>query len=278
MATKRANKIIVSGGYKNSGKTYQTYKIINDYVNPKGGYTARKVLIFDANQEYTTGSVLSAGFNFSIKTIQLKHVPLFIKHPKIEVCRVVPIKDSGVLMSIKEKKETAWKMLETFRGGLLVLDDINTYALDVTHEEEFVGSVVNSGHRDVDIILNFQNLNMCNPVLIRNFDEARLHHQTENVKEAKFEDRWEAYMIAQKIVDLKVDSGQPKYCLYIDNHSKKIRGNFSKKDFALACYDYMSRYNPRLIKQEQTRLKTKDQATAAAEAIKGLFKYYGNPN
>ena len=61
---KRTNTILCSGGFKGSGKTYQTLHIIDKYVFPKNGQQPRKVIIFDTNGEYNNDSIIKAGLNF----------------------------------------------------------------------------------------------------------------------------------------------------------------------------------------------------------------------
>lgn len=280
----RENRILASGGFKGGGKTYQTYKILQSYVLPTDGSIPRKALIFDTNMEYTNGSVIKSGFSFPIKTIKAEDLQLFNRHPKVECVRILPINKDGTLMSIPQKKETAWNIIQTFRGGILVLDDINSYVLNVTHEDEFVGAIMNNAHRNADIILNFQSINMINPVLIRNMNFVRLHYQSDQPQSGKFLEKWELYMIAWLIVKHEFNKGGmgEKFCVNIDNLRFKIMGEFSKLDFVRACYHYLNEFMPSAIKRQQTKMKLigadKDNSAAIAEAVKRLFMYYGNDN
>lgn len=284
MSDPRENRILASGGFKGGGKTYQTYKIIQSYVMPTDGSVSRKVLIFDTNMEYTNGSVKTSGFSFPIKTIKLEDLATFNKHPRVECCRILPINKDGTLMSIPQKKETAWGIIQSFRGGLLVLDDINSYVLNVTHEDEFVGAIMNNAHRNADIILNFQSVNMINPVLIRNMNVVRLHMQSDQPQQGKFQEKWELYIIAWLLVQHEFNKGGlgEKFCVHVDNLRFKIIGQFSKVDFVRACYKYLNKFNPSAIKRQQAAIKLiggkQDNTKAVAEAIKGLFLYYGNPD
>lgn len=274
----RTNKILASGGFKGGGKTYQTYKLIQKYVAPQDGSAPRKVIIFDTNYEYNPSSIAEAGFTFKIKTIRLTDLPKFILQQKVEAARILPVLPDGKLMT-KEKKETAWKIIQEFRGGLVILDDINNYVLNVTHEEDFVNAIVNNAHRNADVIINFQSINMINPILIRNLNETRLHYETELPKAAKFENRWEVYCIAKYIVDAKFMAGNEKFCLTVDNLRFKIKGNFTQAEFALACKRYIEMLNPRLQRQEMSRTSGSPQEKdrkSMVEAVKKLFIYWGN--
>lgn len=274
----RTNKILASGGFKGGGKTYQTYKLISKYVAPTDGSLSRKVIIFDTNYEYNYSSIKESGFNFNIKTIKLTDLPNFILQTKVEAARILPLLPNGQLMT-KEKKDTAWKIIRDFRGGLVILDDINNYVLNVTHEEEFVNAIINNAHRNADVIINFQSINMINPILIRNLNEVRMHYEIESPNQTKFQERWEMYSIAKYIINAKYLAGQEKYCLIVDNLKFKIKGNFTKAEFAIACKKYIEMKNPKLIRQELTRVSGSNEdknIKATVEAAKKLFIYWGN--
>ena len=66
-------------GRKGVGKSYQTLKMIEQYVvgNPSKGIPARRVLIFDVNDEFE-----------HIKALKLSDVIRFSAHPKIEARRI----------------------------------------------------------------------------------------------------------------------------------------------------------------------------------------------
>lgn len=275
MVKARSNLIGIGSGFKGSGKTWKFLKWLGEYSFPTDGSAGRKALIFDTNQEYTAANIAKAGFTYKIKTILAEQVPLFIKHPKIEICRVLPVKRDGTLMGAKEKKEMAWHLISIFRGGLMGLEDINNYVVDVTHEEEFINNIMNNAHRNQDMMINLQSINMINPIMVRNLDFVRMHYQTDGI-DLKFKDRVEVYSIAKNIVEAKYMGGDKFFNVLIDNHAYKITGEFTQADFAMACYKYVTKQNPKLIRQEESKLRTKDHVKASAEAIKQLMRYYGN--
>lgn len=55
---KREPLLVIATGTKGVGKTYTTCKVIEKYIqdNHVTGKKARKVLIFDTNEEYSAGS------------------------------------------------------------------------------------------------------------------------------------------------------------------------------------------------------------------------------
>jgi hypothetical protein len=273
--TDRPNKIIVSSGFKGAGKSYQSCKLIQSYLLPPTGYAPRKVIIFDTNMEYVTENIRKHGFNWNIKTIHKKHTGLFIKHPEVCAVRLVPIHDNGRLMNMDEKKLTAWSLVQNFHGGLIVLDDLNTYVLDITHEKDLVGAICNNAHRNADILINFQSINMINPILMRNTNELRMHYQNDGIDE-KFKEHWEILMIGKNIVDAKYRAGDTKNYVYILCLDFKIKGAFSKNDFIAAAYRYITEQNTKKLSQALNKYGKSNRTKAIQYALQPLMNYYGN--
>lgn len=271
---KRPNKLGVSSGFKGTGKTTDVVEWLESYAYRTDGTKGRKGLLFDTNMEYTTENLKKAGKTYHIKTILAEQVPLFIRHPKIEICRVLPVKRDGTIMKSAEKKQMAWHLLSTFKNGVMVLEDPNNYVLNFTNEEEFVGQIMNNAHRNQDIMINLQSLNMINPIILRNLDFVRMRYQSDDIS-SKFESKTELFSIAKFILDVKYAAGNQFFSVLVLNHQSKIKGVFNKSDFALGCNKYLDQ-NPRLIKHAKTRIKTDSDIKARAEAIRQLFKYYGN--
>jgi len=274
----RTNKILASGGFKKTGKTYQTYKLISKYLSPNDGSSPRKCLVFDTNFEYNASSIVEAGFNFHIKTIKLSDLPKFILQQKVEAARILPLLPNGEIMT-SQKKDTAWKIVQDSRGMLVVLEDPNTYVLQTTFEEALVFAIVNNGHRNLDICMNFQSINMISPVILRNLNECRLHYESTLPSKEKFAEKWELFMIGKFIVDAKFHSGNETFCVHVDNLRFKIKGNFTQQEYALACKKYIESFATRLVRQEMNKVSGTPQekyAKAMAQACRGLFIYWGN--
>ena len=277
----RTNKILASSGFKGGGKTYQTLKLISKYINPQDGAAPRKVIIFDTNMEYNQSAILDSNLNFKIKTIKISDLLKFNVQQKVEAVRILPVKEDGNMMSVKEKKDVAWSIVQGFRGGLVILEDINNYTLNVTHEEEFVSGIINNAHRNADIAINVQSCNMLNPVLIRNLNEHRFHYESSLPGKDKFQEKWELYMIAKLLIDARFFKGglNEKFCVWVDNLRFKIKGNFTQAEYALACKKYVEIYAPRLFRQELGRMTGSPQEKtmkAITQAVKSLFIYWGN--
>jgi hypothetical protein len=65
----REPQLIIATGTKGVGKTFKTCQLIQEYLTPdiKIGKKPRKVLIFDANGEYSNEELIKNNFRFRTK-------------------------------------------------------------------------------------------------------------------------------------------------------------------------------------------------------------------
>jgi hypothetical protein len=117
----REPKLGVAVGRKGCGKTYQTTKMIKSYIlgNPAKGVAPRRALILDVNDEFE-----------EFKALKVSDVMRFSAHPRIEARRIRPFNENGQRMTINEIQDTLFKILNDFRGGLLLIEDVNRYISD----------------------------------------------------------------------------------------------------------------------------------------------------
>ncbi len=85
-------------------------------------------------------------------------------------------------------------------------------------------------------------------------------------------------MIAEALVNMVYVTNNRFYA-YVDNEYSKIRGEFSKKTYQLACYSYLQD-NPSLIRSAQQRFEkdVNKREKAIKHCLHDFMKYYGNPN
>ncbi len=264
-------------GKKGVGKTYQTLHLIADYVRDdlSVGQKGRKVLIFDTNGEYTDESIKRCGLNFTIPKIALKDVAAYSRLNKIEVRRV-----NGATMDLNQKIEALSTIMDSFRGGLLVIEDINSYLLSVTHQSKILGIICTVRHRDLDVIAHFQSLKPLEPRMWQNTNVIRFHKQSDKLNDSAYKNKianFELMAIAANIVDNKFKKGDQRFFLYVYLSDDYIQGNFSKKEFEEACRDYFLQ-NPSIIKQEVLKLglKKADNEKAIKSLTQDIYSYYGN--
>jgi len=241
----------IAAAAKGMGKTYYTMHFIAQYVKDKiyNKVRARKALVMDTNGEYTSEQLNKNDVKgLSIGNLAVKDVIEFASpnHP-IEARRI-DMKSLG----IKEKLEVTKYCLQNFTNGLIVLEDINNYVLNITHMEEIVGTIIAARHRGLDIIINYQSLRPIEPRIWQNANWIRMHHQLDNVADIKGKvPNPEILKIAQFIVDGRYHKGDHRFYLFVNQYENKIDGNFTTMEYEEACRKYLS-INKRELKEYQS--------------------------
>lgn len=277
----RECKILIACGKRGVGKTIQTIKMIDEYVagNPQKGVPPRKALIFDVNDEFSSFNYL--GVQRSIKAIALKDILRFSIHPKIEVRRVRPFWDDGRKMTINDMAEALGIILDNFRNGLLLVEDINKYLSDAM-PSDLIGSLATSRHIGLDIVSHFQNIGRAgNPKLLGNLNMIRLHKTNDTVErhKNKFEEKTEILQIAENIVNKRYFNGDERFFLYVDVENMKIRGSYTKQDADDAVHQYITERYKRIITpllqlRDKKGGKIYNDETALKHANQHLTKIY----
>lgn len=270
--------LIIATGTKGVGKTYTTCHVIQNYIkdNPITGKLARKVLIYDVNNEYTEKNLKENGVNYKAEVLDIDDLPRWTAQKRVEVRRILPIDKNGRYLGIDGMVEMLNKILYYFRGGLLVLEDINRYLID-TKTTEIIGTMATNRHRDLDIYIHLQSLAPVTTRMWQNCQAVRFHKQTDNV--ARYQNRIpnaELYYIAEKLVNNQYQKNKRFYC-YVNNEYSKITGRFSIRDFQKACYNYVLEH-PKVLNQAQKRFgNAKGSRERALQfVISDLMKYHGN--
>lgn len=272
----RAAGMMVTTGVQGVGKTYQNMYIIKSYVSDKffNKVRGRKCLIMDTNGEYTKEQFARNDIeNFNPKMIALRDIPEWSLSNIVE-CRRIDAKN----LSIPEKKKVLEYIIRYYKNGLLVVEDINTYILNVTHMEEIVGGLVNLRHRGVDMLISYQSLRAVEPRMYSNSRWMRLHYQQDNVNDIKGKiANLALYKIAEILVKTRYFNGDKRFFVYIHCFDNKIEGKFTKKEFLDATEKYIN-----INKREMKEYVEMNDCTKA-EAMKYLQKqfydqFYGNQN
>lgn len=244
MATQsREAKLILVPGRKGEGKTYQTLLTAKNYLNTTLKRVGRKVLFFDINNEYGNVREDHNNPNFpSIGLIKLRQVPAFSKLNEPIAKRVSVFKDTGGKMNLAEMRQALSFILQYYRNGLLVLEDINKYLTD-SLPGDLIGSICTLRHVSVDVIIHLQTVGrLFNPKLWGNCNEVRLHRTDDTIKrhESKVDGNLEHLFIMEKLIELKIKKGDKRFFCYLDKDANKIRGRFTKAEFIQAIEAYLS--------------------------------------
>jgi len=257
----REPQLGVAVGKKGVGKTFTTTAIIDQYVNGNAllGIKPRKVLILDVNDEFS-----------KIKSISIENVSKFSVNHYVEARRIRPFRNDGKKMALDEITHTLSIILETFRGGLLLVEDINKYISD-SMPNDLIGAICTNRHANMDIILHYQSIGRITPKVWQNLNWIRFHQNTESVAKhapKKFPDKEGILSMAEYIVNFKVKEGDKRYYCYVDIDNMKIEGkNINEKLKEEAVIHFItsgSNYN-QLIKQPLRREKVTNKNSKVTE-------------
>jgi len=261
----REPKLLVAVGKKGCGKSFATKKMMQQYAheNPR-----RRVLILDVNDEY-----------YDIKAIRIQDISLFSIHPTIEIRRIRPFLDNGKKMTLDDIASTLFIILDTFRNGLLLVEDINKYISD-TMPNDLVGAICTNRHIGVDIIMHYQSIGRITSKVWQNLNIIRMHKITDSVKKHKhkFEDKYEYISLAEIIINQEYDKGNKHYFLYVDIDDEKIYGSITEAQFENAVNifiqnNYSNIISPMLNARNENGKKVHTPQSAMIEYRKKLQGY-----
>lgn len=263
-------------GKKGIGKTYTTLSTIYKYVqgNPTAGIQGRKFLIFDVNDEFS-----------HIKAIGIRDIPRFSSQRTPEIRRVRIWKENGKgKMTLDEMAEGLYYILDNYRGGGMLIEDITKYTGD-NYSRDIIGAICTQRHMDCDIIIHFQTIGkLAHPKIWGNMNYIRMHKCTDTVKrhETKFAGEVEHLKILECLVDKQYRGGNTRFSAYLDLDKLKVKGAFSQEDFYGAIdefiqTDYNRQIKPMLERRDENGNKLYNHATAVKEIRNRMYnEYYGN--
>ncbi len=285
---KREVRLIIVTGRKRIGKSNETLRhLFMDYLTQ-----GRKFIIFDTNNEYGKYEIYMPDGSikiFPIKKIRHRDIISFCQQTKIEPVRVIPVNDNGTPMTPEEIEKSLLYILRTFRGGALLIEDLNNIIGD-SLPVAVSGALVNNAHRDCDVFVHMQSVGRILPKMVQNIDIVRLHFQFDGMENSaeKLKSEYEIYQIAQNIVNKQYKAALPtkgpgmRAFVFIDRLEQRLRGAFSQRMLYDAIEEYLhndgSRVRRMLKRTDPStgrKLYTYDQAVKAI-GMKLVHEYYGN--
>lgn len=275
-------------GFQGSGKSRETTEMLIDYVqgNPKTGVPARNALIIDFNDEY--GQVETSRGIVHIKTLRKDKVREFALSPHKEIRRIVP-KHNGERYDFEDMQKLINYVFTQYIGGALLLEDLSGYYGDHL-PDKFVSTLINLRHKNIDTIVHFQSTSRFVPKIKQNLKYCRFHWQSDAVDPAKVTN-YELYKIAQNIVNKQyyegIDprtgqaTGNPFYFVYVYQQINKIKGNFTKRQFIEACYEFITQHPKTTTNLEKQKSMDGKKKYTYAQCVEFVItdymrKYYGN--
>lgn len=255
----RYAKLSIVCGRRATGKTNKTLTQL--YTAVKNG---RKVLIFDATDEFGNYIYRPGEPAHSIKPIFIKDIPRFVAQHRAEIVRIRPFHDNGKRMTNDDKQEALYKILQNYRNGILLVEDVNVYIGD-NAPNDIIGSLATLRQAGVDLIMHYQLVQKAaNPKIIGMANYIRLHKTNDEVGRFadRFLDKTDIMQVAEIIVNRRYNWGMLKgvkddtgqfFCVTIDLEYHKIRGIFTKEEAEAAIEEFMSKNAALTINKELNR-------------------------
>lgn len=249
----RQPMVLLVCGETGVGKTYRNKQEIARYMadNSETGKRGRKALAFDTNDDDYP----------EFRSVSPNHIKALTK---VSARRIRPFRKDGMPMTDEEKREVVEKILQFFKNGLIILDDIDHYMAGA-RGQSMIGALCTVRHKGIDILLTHQSIAKISTTEWQNCSWLRLHHQVDDV--TSYEKRIPKYdmvRIAQLVVDQQYDLATRAYDLgqidkkefsirksffvYVNMREKKIRG-CSKAAFVRACKKYIDQEEGKKIRR-----------------------------
>lgn len=250
-------------GLTGVGKTHKNIEAAKLYVKTIPGIkNGRKVLILNFQNE--------DGYR-QFKTIPptAEAIKKFVAQKTIEIRQITPIDTDGTAMGNKRKVEVMKLVLQFFRNGLVIFDDIDGYAaFGTSSDKDLIGNLMGLRHRGCHTIFAHQAWRKIGVTESENVRFVRLHKgldaptsmAADKLANFDFNQVMIAYYAVEAQYQLATDlyeAGKIKkeewlaaksYCVYIDRWKRKIFP-VSEKNFAIACRKYILNY-PKVIQSE----------------------------
>lgn len=275
--TARIAMLFIATGMKSIGKTHRTKQEIQSYIrdDPTTGRRGRPVLVVDVNNEYQEYHTVF--FDVQDKDIYKQGGAIRdIVQPIPR--RIIPYKRDMTPMTPDELKVTASVVANNFRGGLVVMEDLNKIMVN-TKKIDFIGMIIGLRHVGVDLMIHFQSISKITPDLWENVNIIRFHKQADPIDRLKTRGfNFELLKIAELIVNRQYESGNIRYFCWVHVMDNRIT-NISTEDFYYACEQLIA-MDDKPIKQmlRQTDINSgKKKYASYQEAAKAWIdqkKYY----
>ena len=269
--------IEVAVARKGGGKTYITANDkIAPYIISTPTWKARPVLLYDVNGEYTEKHCREKlKVNWTAKTLALKDLAEWTRQGIPEVRRILPLNAKNEFTQDTDEMEDILNtILQTFRNGMLLIEDPNAYLVGIS-SKKVISAITRNRQKNLDLILHLQSLRAIPPRLLANMNIFRFHKCNEAIHtiEAKLNNP-ELFYIAEAIIKHKFKTNI-RFFLYVDNEMDLIFGAFSKKDFWIGCYLYLKENKPDILRLAFNRFGANSEK-AFKHCIAELEKYWGN--
>jgi hypothetical protein len=249
----REPQLLIATGEMGVGKSFVTNQLLGPYQ--QGG---RKLLIFDPNNEESYLRYKALYFDIleiqRAKQEEKKRLTRIVTQSEKNIInlppgcaiRIVPMTIYGDKMTAAQMKLTMITILENFRGGMVLLEDVNKYITNF-EQSDVLGAFKAIRHQSQDIIMHMQSLNPLRPIHYEAASVIRLHYDGIDVAKIKTKvaDHYTILKISQLIVQKEYLAGNNRFFCYVHLKAKKIKG-VTFDQFATACIRYLTTHKAEL--------------------------------
>lgn len=257
-------------GRQGGGKTYRQVQeclayskkrkvLVFDCNVPSGSYKDLPTIDYDCSlqDDYKHGKVVSD--KSSTRTDVIKKWP-----EGVGARRVVNYRKDGNLMNAVEMNQTALDMMEHFRDGMLVFEDMNAYLIGV-RALKFLSNFLRVRHNRVDLVLIMQSAGALDPRIWGNTSLMRMHKTLDSVRTASIRkriphDKFEMVMLGELMVNEQYENGNVYFFVYLEFRKYKIIGS-SVAILERACTKYLNIFSAEL-KSYMAENEIKDRSQA----------------
>lgn len=252
----RESYILVVVGRQGGGKTYRqvqeclaygkTSRVLAFDCNvPSGSYKDFPTIDYDSSlpDEYKHGKIIKD--NSTIRSSAIKQWD-----PKMKgIRRVVNYCKDGQMMNATQMNQVALDLMQNFRYGMLVLEDMNAYLLGV-RALAFLSNFLRCRHNGIDLVLILQSAGALDPRIWANASLMRMHKTLDSVRTPSIRkripgDKFEMVMLGELMVNQQYDEGNIYFFVYLEFRKYKIIGAPASL-LEKACVKYLNIFSGEL--------------------------------
>lgn len=260
----REAQLLIATGTMGVGKTHQTKILIDLY---RKYLPNRRVLIFDPNNEDFWKDIPSLAFDITeimkAKQLDKKSFGNTITNSHRNIMnfkgarRILPFDKYGEPMSIEQMKATMLAIMKVYKGGLVLLDDINKYISNF-EATDVKGMFKAIRHSSQDVIIHMQSIDPLRKIHYEACSTLRYHRDTIGIDilRPKLGERYDLFKIAHACQEQLLEIDQRAF-IYIYPQAKQIglplAPEKAKQVFDYACRNYVIE-NDKLIRPKAKQI------------------------
>ena len=285
--------LMIATGAQGVGKSFETNKVIKDYLRRHG--QRRKVLIFDVNNEDTYLKYKTVFFDVEevqrAKRKEKKTLTRVLTRserniqqlPPGQIRRIAPFTRNGIPMNVTQKRLTYECIMESFRAGLILLEDVNKYVNSFS-DDRSQAAFKAIRHNSQDIIIHLQSTQPLRPLLLEAATVFRMHFDTTSIDkmQKRLSSHFEIMKLAKIVVkDQYMQQKNERFFCYIYHKKNKLVG-ITPAQFQFAAQHYLAHFSEPIekaakvaaIQEGRFRINDKDRLSAMNQWIKHHQQLY----